>query len=169
MARCCKLWPMGTRTGPTTQYCHAPLHIRAHVLLFSLSLYIVIGCALASFQTLFTERPDDPQPLTMPECRERCRRQGDRTVSKRGATGLSWRRQDEDCRPNPMEHPRVECRGPDIEAWLGRSRADVPQTIAHDSHRMHILQRAPGPDQGAAGHMYTPTRAQCRASQCPAS
>ena len=83
MARCCKLCPMGTRTGPTTQYFHAPLHIRAHVLLFSLSLYIVMGCALASFQTQFTERPNDPQPLTMPEGRERCRRQGDGTVGIR--------------------------------------------------------------------------------------
>ena len=73
-------FPHGVRT---TQYFHAPLHIRAHVLLFSLLLYILMGCALASFQTQFTERPNDHQPLTMPEGRERCRRQGDGTVGIR--------------------------------------------------------------------------------------
>ena len=83
MARCCKLCPMGNHIGPTTRYFHAPLHIRAHVLLFSLLLYIVMECALASFQTQVTERPSDPQPLTKPEGRERCRRQGDGTVNVR--------------------------------------------------------------------------------------
>ena len=43
--------------------------------------------------------------------------------------------------PKSDQHPRVKVRGPGIEAWLGRSRADAPQALAHDSHRMHILQQ----------------------------
>ena len=62
------------------RYVHAALRIRAHVLLFSLPLYIVMGCGLASFQTRVTERPNDPYPLTVFEDLEKCRRQGDGTV-----------------------------------------------------------------------------------------
>ena len=146
-------FPHGVRT---TQYFHAPLHTRAHVRLFSLLLYMLMGCARASFQTHFTKRPNDPQPLAKPEGRERCRRQGDGAVDARAMElpllltflfkqgrchRTEERRKDERRRPNLPEHLRVECRGPGIEAWQVRSRADAPQVVEHGSHRMHIQQQ----------------------------
>ena len=57
------------------------------------------------------------------------------------ASGLSCRRKDEGRRLDPVKRPHVDFRGPDIEACLVRCRADAPQAIAHDSHRMHIRQQ----------------------------